>query len=75
MKYPAQLGYYDTPQADSRFISAGIYGLTAPSLNILEACIEKGESRMRNFQRALVAAGLRIEAYPLAGIVGVLSPT
>ena len=61
-------GYYDTPQADSHFISAGIYGLTAPSLNILEDCIEKGESRMRNFQRALVAAGLRIEAYPLTKV-------
>ena len=61
-------GYYDTPQADSHFISAGIYGLTAPSLNILKACIEKGESRMRNFQRALVAASLRIEAYPLTKV-------
>lgn len=61
-------GYYDTPQADSHFISAGIYGLTASSLGILEACIEKGESRMRNFQRALVAAGLRIEAYPLTKV-------
>ena len=61
-------GYYDTPQADSHFISAGIYGLTAPSLNILEACIEKGESRMRNFQRALVAAGLQIEAFPLTKV-------
>lgn len=61
-------GYYDTPQADSRFISAGIYGLTASSLDILEACIEKGESRMRNFQRALVAAGLQIEAYPLTKV-------
>ena len=64
-------GYYDTPQADSRFISAGIYGLTAPSLDILEACIEKGESRMRNFQRALVAAGLRIEAFPLTKVFDV----
>lgn len=61
-------GYYDTPQADSRFISAGIYGLTASSLDILEACIGKGESRMRNFQRALVAAGLRIEAFPLTKV-------
>ena len=61
-------GYYDTPQADSCFISAGIYGLTAPSLDILEACIEKGESQMRNFQRALVAADLRIEAYPLTKV-------
>lgn len=61
-------GYYDTPQADSRFISAGMYGLTASSLDILETCIEKGESRMRNFQRALVAANLRIEAYPLTKV-------
>nr|WP_311150500.1 sugar phosphate nucleotidyltransferase [uncultured Prevotella sp.] len=61
-------GYYDTSQADSRFISAGIYGLTASSLDILEACIEKGESRMRNFQRALVAANLRIEAFPLTKV-------
>ena len=61
-------GYYDTPQADSHFISAGIYGLTASSLDILEACIEKGESRMRNFQRALVAANLRIEAFPLTKV-------
>ena len=61
-------GYYDTPQANSRFISAGIYGLTASSLDILEACIEKGESRMRNFQRALVAANLRIEAFPLTKV-------
>ena len=58
-------GYYDNAQVDSRFISAGIYGLTASSLDILESCIEKAESRMRNFQRALVAAGLRMEAYPL----------
>ena len=64
-------GYYDTPQADSRFISAGIYGLTASSLDILEACIGKGESRMRNFQRALVAADLRIEVYPLTKVFDV----
>lgn len=64
-------GYYDNAQVDSRFISAGIYGLTAPSLDILESCIEKGESRMRNFQRALVAAGLRIEAFPLTKVFDV----
>ena len=61
-------GYYDNAQVDSRFISAGIYGLTASSLDILESCIEKGESRMRNFQRALVTAGLRVEAYPLTKV-------
>lgn len=61
-------GYYDAAQADSRFISAGIYGLTPSTLSVLESCVEQGESRMRNFQRALVAAGLQIEAYPLTQV-------
>jgi len=60
--------YIDDEKPLYVFISAGIYGLTAPSLDILEACIEKGESRMRNFQRALVADGLRIEAFPLTKV-------
>ena len=42
--------------------------MTASSLDILESCIEKAESRMRNFQCALVAAGLRMEAYPLTKV-------
>ena len=61
-------GYYDSAQADSHFISAGIYGLTFSSLAILENCIAKGEHRMRNFQRALVTSGLRIEAYLLTKV-------
>ena len=61
-------GYYDTWQTDSRYISAGIYGLMPAALAILEACIKRGESRMRNFQRALVASGLRMEAYPLSKV-------
>ena len=61
-------GYYDSAQADSHFISAGIYGLTFSSLAILENCIVKGEHRMRNFQRALVTSGLRIEAYLLTKV-------
>ena len=52
-------GYYDTARPDSRFISAGIYGLTPRTLSVLERCVEQGESRMRNFQRALVAEGHR----------------
>ncbi len=61
-------GYYDRVQPDTRFISAGIYGLTPPALSVLESCVKQGESRMRNFQRALVAAGLQIEAYPLTRV-------
>ena len=61
-------GYYDDMQEETRFISAGIYGLTETSLTILSSCIEKGERRMRNFQRAMVAAGLHIEAYLLTQV-------
>ena len=61
-------GYYDDMQEETRFISAGIYGLTKTSLTILSSCIEKGEHRMRNFQRAMVAAGLHIEAYLLTQV-------
>ncbi len=64
-------GYYDTDRPDSRFISAGIYGLTPRTLSVLERCVEQGESRMRNFQRALVAEGLQIEAFLLPQVFDV----
>ena len=38
----------------TQYISAGIYGLTPEALQTLNACVERGESRMRNFQRALL---------------------
>lgn len=61
-------GYYDTARPGFRFVSAGIYGLTPGTLSVLERCVERGDSRMRSFQRALVADGLRIEAYPLTQV-------
>ncbi len=54
-----------------RFISGGIYGLTAPALKVLEECMENGVSRMRNYQRALVEAGLNLKAHPFDKIVDV----
>lgn len=62
-------GFYDS-DADHkcRYISAGIYGLRASALTILRRCIEEGQSRMRNFQRALVAGGLHLEAFPLGKV-------
>ena len=63
--------FRDTPWESVRFISGGIYGLTAPALNVLEECMGKGVSRMRNYQRALVEAGLNLKAYPFDKIVDV----
>ena len=58
-------GFYDEPH-DCRYISAGIYGLRSSAKDIARQQIEQGTSRMRNFQRALVAAGLAIKAHPFA---------
>ncbi len=64
-------GYYDQPQPDSRYISAGIYGLNGQSLSVLRRCVAFGQSRMRNFQRALVTDGLRLKAFPLGKVIDV----
>lgn len=56
---------------ECRFISGGIYGLTDKCFPTLIRCIESGQSRMRNFQRAMVADGLRLRAYPFSKILDV----
>lgn len=54
-----------------RYISGGIYCLRPKALDTLRRCMEAGQSRMRNFQRALVAEGLQLEAYPFSKILDV----
>lgn len=51
-----------------RYVSGGIYGLTSRALDTLRACIDRGESRMRNFQRALLADGLELRAWPFTKV-------
>lgn len=63
--------FRDKPDGHDRYISGGIYGLTAPGLRVLDDCMERGVSRMRNYQRALIEAGLHIKAYPFSKIVDV----
>ena len=57
--------------ADCRFISGGIYCLDVRALVTLQHCMERGLSRMRNFQRQLVADGLRLKARPFTKILDV----
>ncbi len=59
---------FSDSRGTARYISAGIYGLTPPALRILRNCVERGESRMRNFQRALVAEGMRLKAFPFGTV-------
>ena len=63
-------GFLDQCDAP-KYISGGIYGLTPKSIDTLRRCIERGESRMRNFQRALVADGLRLRAYPFSKVLDI----
>lgn len=63
--------FHDAPFDGVRYISGGVYGLTAPALKVLAECMDRGVSRMRNYQRALVDAGLRLKAWPFDKIVDV----
>ena len=53
------------------FISGGIYGLSPKSIDTLRQCIGRGESRMRNFQRALITDGLRLQAFPFSKVLDI----
>lgn len=63
--------FRDNPFDGVKYISGGIYGLRRRALDILAACMDRGVSRMRNYQRALVDAGLHLRAFPFPKIVDV----
>lgn len=63
--------FRDAPFDGVKYISGGVYGLTPPALGVLDRCMKEGVSRMRNYQSALVDAGLRLRAYPFKKIVDV----
>lgn len=65
-------GFLDAMAPGVKYVSGGVYGLTAPAcLNVLRRCMYNGVSRMRNYQRALVDAGLSLRAWPIDKIVDV----
>lgn len=63
--------FRDEAWPGARYISGGIYGLDTRAIDILDDCLHRGVSRMRNFQRALVEAGLRLKAYDMGKIIDV----
>ena len=65
------LAYRDKPWDGVKYISGGIYGLTPPCLDVLDKCMAEGVSRMRNYQRALVDAGLYLKAFQFGKVVDV----
>lgn len=62
---------FNDANVGDRYISGGIYALRPAALATLRRCMAEGQSRMRNFQRGLVADGLRLKAYPMTKILDV----
>lgn len=60
-------GFFDA-KCNCSYVSAGIYGLLPDALLTLKGCMERNESRMRNFQRALVDDGHTIIAFPMSEV-------
>lgn len=70
------LAFSDAPARDEdsgmkEFVSGGIYGLGDKAVEVLDNCLKEGMSRMRNYQRALVDAGLRLKAFDMGKIIDV----
>ena len=65
------VAFRDERYAEAKYISGGIYALNQKAIGVLEECMSRGVSRMRNFQRALISAGLKLKAYPIEKIVDV----
>lgn len=64
-------GFHDTMPSGCKYISGGIYCLSSTAIEVLHSCIEKGISRMRNFQRQLIAEGMQLVAYPFSQILDI----
>lgn len=54
-----------------RYVSGGIYGLRDTAIYTLHNCIARAESRMRNFQRALISDGRRLQAWPFSKVLDI----
>lgn len=63
--------FRDEAWPEAKYISGGIYGLDTRAIGVLDDCLKRGVSRMRNFQRALIAAGLKLRAYDMGKILDV----
>lgn len=63
--------FQDSNEPPCRYISGGIYGLTSSSLETLHRCMERGESRMRNFQRGLLRDGRKLKAFAFSKVLDI----
>jgi len=64
-------GFFDQFNQTLKYVSGGIYCLSSKAIHTLNSCMENGFSRMRNYQRQLIADGLKLKAFPFLKIVDV----
>lgn len=57
--------------ATPHYVSAGVYGLSNRVLAVLQHCVDRGEHRLRNFQRAMLDEGLRLTAWPFSKVLDI----
>ncbi|MFI3239768.1 MAG: NTP transferase domain-containing protein [Bacteroidales bacterium] len=65
------VGFRDESWEDAKYISGGIYALNASAISVLHECVNRGVARMRNFQRELIASGLKLKGFPMGKIIDV----
>jgi NDP-sugar pyrophosphorylase family protein len=63
--------FSDSSDGNEKYISGGIYCLTPQAIPVLNECLNAGMSRMRNYQRQLIKAGLKLKAFPFKKIIDV----
>ena len=63
--------FLDHHEEGVKYVSGGIYGLSQSAIPVLKKCLDEGVGRMRNYQRALVQAGLWLQSYDMNKIIDV----
>ncbi|QQT32454.1 NTP transferase domain-containing protein [Sphingobacterium multivorum] len=63
--------FLDTATAETKYVSGGIYCFRKAAMNCALSSVEAGNSRMRNFQRALLGNDLQVEAFVFDKVVDI----
>jgi len=65
------LDFCDERPPAGKYVSGGIYCLHPAAWRVLDATMQSGMMRMRDFQRQLVSNGLRLKTFPFSKIVDI----
>ena len=63
--------FLDEREDADLFVSGGVYALGDKARKVLDECVGNGVERMRNYQRALLTSGLKLNAFVIEKIIDV----